>query len=251
MSIEIAIRSYRRADILSQKTLPYVLDGGVSPDQITLFVANDHEESRYRQQVGHLVDRYVQTGVGAREAFNGVIDHYGEGDRVLMLDDDLDAIVCKTGENSTKMVGDIPAMAREGFRFARRAGSPVWGVYPTHNAFFMRRGVDIGLRKLCHATLGFTVREGLPRIELSEMHEQEWSIKCWEAYGKVVRLAYYAPKTTAFRYSGGLQAHDRADMRKQCLDSLCERWPGLVSRDTHEASGMVDANLRQMPPTDV
>lgn len=37
----------------------------------------------------------------------------------------------------------------------------------------------------------------------------------------------------------------------RCFDRLCEQWPGLITRDTHEASGMVDAKLKQMPPITV
>lgn len=248
MTLQVAIRSYQREQLLAKKTLSYLQRAGISRQQITIFVASDSERRRYQSAVGSDVGCFVVTGVGAREAFNGVLDHYDAGEKVVMVDDDLECIVRKKTDKSWREVDDLQSACREGFRLASRVGAPVWGVYPTHNAMFMRHDVDIGLRKLPHAVVGLRVRDDLPRIELPELHEHEWSIKCWKKYGAVVRLAYLAPKTTPFAYDGGNQAMERKKVREQCQRKALQRWPDLLDPDTHSGSGMPDLKMPSLGP---
>ena len=47
----VAIPSYKRQEILVTKSLKTLIDGGVSPSQIYIFVANNEEKDNYEKHV--------------------------------------------------------------------------------------------------------------------------------------------------------------------------------------------------------
>ena len=47
----VAIPTYHRSDILEKKTLHTLLNGGILPSQIYIFVANEQEQKKYKDAI--------------------------------------------------------------------------------------------------------------------------------------------------------------------------------------------------------
>ena len=245
---QIAIPSYKRHEVLEKKTLKMLREGKVEASCITIFVVNKEEKDIYSKTIDEsLYDKIVVGEIGITNQRNFIKNYYDVGDYVVSLDDDLEYISHMHMNNTLCKVEDLDTFFNTNYELLLKTGLFLWGVYPVHNAFFMKANFQTrdDLRfiiGLCH---GFIVRED--RLLLSPYAESkediEQSILYYIKDGGVLRLEKYSAKTK-FHSKGGLgEFKDRLKPARNAAVYLMEQYPEFA-KVWFRKTGMAEVKLR-------
>ena len=254
MNFKVAIKTYKRTDVLKEKTLAMLAEAGIPDGEITLFVVSDSEEQAYREALAGRGYNYVQCGPGINNAVRAYRSHFPAGTWVLHVDDDIAALMKKSGENQLSQVTNLIEYVETMFEITEKNDSRMWGVYPVQNAFFMKEHVTMGLRFCCAVFQGF-ISDGGRDISLfpecGNKDDFELSIKLYLADGAVIRDEAVTVKTAYYTSNKGGTAGDGAELReKRHLDAanmLASRYPDHCSLVKKKGFGGLDIRLKRMP----
>lgn len=231
----VAVPSYQRADLLTRKTLPWLLAGGVPADRVTVFLhSTDPQIPAYRAALADSGVRVVATDTrGIRAQRAAILNHYPPGAPLAQADDDVTALAAVRSGRLTPLA-DVAGWLARMFTETASRDLWVWGVAPVANAFFLREGqVSEGL-KFCIGTVwGAFTRPGHPvHAGTAETKEDyEASLRAWWYDGGVVRADGVAPR--ADHYSPGGCEHLRSpDVEETSVRAIERAFPGLVRRNT-------------------
>ena len=94
INYKIAIPSYKRPEVIKQKTLKMLEEHNIPDSKITIFVADNEEYEIYKKSLNKRYEIVigVQT-IGEQRNF--IERYYKEGTQLVMFDDDLDGIFVK------------------------------------------------------------------------------------------------------------------------------------------------------------
>jgi len=256
MDYQIAIPSYKRAELLRDKTLVWLESKKVDPDRITVFVAGEEESDHYRYVLGH---KYrVVTGVLGKIQQQQFYHHYyPKGTPLLNMDDDVVRLRQRTADGKLEdWQGDLDALVELGFKTAKQVGATMWGINPVENGFFLHDHISVGLRYIiglfygCYA--GDPVFIGKDRIIEASGDDYESTIRSFIQNGSVVRFEYLCP-TTKYFAAGGIDAElktrgvaDRQTDHTRVLYEMEAHYPELCKVVT-KAGGI--KNIRLKPIT--
>ena len=94
MDYKIAIPSYKRPETIKNKTLKLLNSYNIEKNKITIFVANEKEEKIYTESLG--TEYKIVVGVPTiGKQRNFIEKYYKEGTKLMMFDDDIDAVMRK------------------------------------------------------------------------------------------------------------------------------------------------------------
>ena len=187
--IIFGIASYKRAD--NQRTIAYLDRLGVERQNIILAVQTAKDKAEYEaagiaQRVGRLVYR---EGKNVSDNRNTLLDSVPAGTRIVLLDDDINA-VCRLAGDKLKPIEtgeELYAMLKRGYALAARHRTVGFGLYPVKNAFFMSRGHSE--RNICIGTFFAIVNTDLRfDTECATKEDYEYCCKAIRRYGAFVRL---------------------------------------------------------------
>jgi len=165
MSYMVAIPSYKRVETLKNNTLNMLNKQNVPIKNIIIFVANKKEESIYK----HFLPQYkiVVGKKGLLSQLNFIRDYFREGEHIVRIDDDVEAIfqpihsktkfdngkINRKQLNKTILI-DLNHFIIEAFKIAVEKGFHLWGINQTSNPFFMTEGYSTDLRLIVGAFNG-------------------------------------------------------------------------------------------------
>ena len=244
MSYVVAIPSYNRADSITNKTLSYLLKGGVSPSKISIFVANKTQEKMYSLVVPVSIKIVIgKLGIANQRKF---ISHYYPVDTyIISMDDDVEELQMLRGDKLVS-VKNVDAFFKRAYSLLKKERRFIWGIYPVRNAFFMYNTLTTGLKFIIGVTFGYINRR-LKRLEPSSKSEgkedYEQSILYYKEDGGVLRFNNITHKTK-FNALGGLGI-DRQEMNKRAAEYLHEKYPDIVSI-FHRKNGMTEIRLARL-----
>lgn len=238
MDYQIAIPSYKRSELLKQKTIALLERYKVDKSKITVFVANEQEAAIYREALpDYQIVVAVKGLVSARVFYN---NYYAKDTRILNLDDDMAELKQRNAADKLEnYVGDFDDIVKLGFSICEQEGARLWGINPVSNGFFMSDCVTVGLRYICgnfHGSYaGDVVLVGEDRVHKESSGEDfETTLRSFVRYGSVVRIEYLCP-TTKYFASGGIDAElkdngipDRQTDHKAALYDIAARFPELA-----------------------
>ena len=249
MDYQIAIPSYKRTQLLKDKTLATLKRYGVDNSKITVFVANEDEHKHYEQVIGK--DYKIVVGViGLSRQRKFIHGYYAAGTRILFLDDDVADIRQKKGEGLEACQLSIDDIAAIGFGLCERHNAKLWGINAVANGFFLKDTATIGLKYICGIFFGCYAGDPVfvgPRNLHSSGEDFENTILSYKKYGAVVRIDWLCPLTKYFA-DGGIVAeladkgiNNRNLDHTRSLMDIAARHPDVAS--TYEKAGEV-TNLR-------
>ncbi len=204
----VAIPSYKRAELLVKKTLPFLARGGIKPNTIHIFVANVTEAKHYRDIVpvsmyGKIVAGKI--GIGPQRRF--IAKYFKAGTNVLSVDDDIDEL--RRPDSTRRRFVPIPGVhdfVKRAFERLHKLDLFMWGIYPVQNVFFMKDRVTTGLCFIVGTFYGFISRPSIkslwPTVSVKEDVEQ--SIRYHIHDGAVMRFDNVTVKTRYFNPVGGV-----------------------------------------------
>ena len=239
----IAIPTYNRSDILERKTLTTLLDGGIDPSQIYIFVANESEKKKYEEAIPSTKYHRIivgEKGIARQRIF--IKNYFKEGDYVVSIDDDIEGLFRLSGEKLTHMK-QVKPFFEHALEELRREKKYMWGVYPVRNPFFMKKKTFKGLSFVIGALHGYIVRHDKalnPSTKSEGKEDYEQSILYYLKDGGVLRFNDIAIKTK-FLAKGGL-GEDRFERNKLSANYLKKKYPDLVTI-FHRHNGMTEVRL--------
>jgi hypothetical protein len=207
MEYEIAIPSYRRAELLQKATLATLERLKVDPRRITIWVANEAEESDYRAVLG---DKYkIAIGVlGLVQQRRFYHQQYARDTRLVEICDDVFDIKIASGKSLLPYEETLDKVVEIAFGVCDKAGARMWGINPVSNPFFMDNTISIGLRLIYGTFFGSYAGDPVfveNRIsESSSAEDFENSLKSFVTYGSVVRIDNLTPISKLFTTPGGI-----------------------------------------------
>jgi len=223
------IPSYRRPFTVCRKTIKTLVDGGVSPTDIQVWVSDQYEREDYAKTLPEGVGLEVSAPT-LRASRNFIARYYPVGTRLVWCDDDLEELIYRDNDIEYHQVRDIPDLVSEGFEAADAVGARLWGVYPTDNPLFMFSRVQTGLLFCIGVFYGHTLRgDDADLVDIHDKDDYERSIKCYLADGSCVRLEYVGIRTKYYDLPGGMQEYrtDRSAQRSAII--ISRRYPKLAT----------------------
>jgi len=240
----IAVPSYRRAETICQKTLHLLLSTfKVSPSVVHVFVADSSERKKYQETLPKSVNIIVgKHGIGYQRCF--INDYFTEGTRIVSMDDDLMALLTKSGNKTIPFTGDFIGLVEAMFDLCDLHGVRYWGVPETNNGMFMNNQAVIGLRACAGAFSGEYAK--LPEVQSNLEHCEDYEkfLLHYLKFGGILRVNDLAPKQK-FQAAGGVVerlggASERVLVYHSIVKDLLKKYPNLVKpKDTNADYGQI------------
>lgn len=204
----IAIPTYKRPEILRDKTLAVLHAYDIEPKRIYIFVADKEEEEIYKKTLpeGHY-NKIVVAKKGLNNARNIINDYFPVGQQIVEADDDIRGFIefDESKPRHEKPLVSLKRAIERGFTEAKKQGARIWGVYPSANGFFMKDTITTDLKHIVGSFWGQINPGKEVRIHLQSKEDYERTIQFWEMDGVVVRFNNISPQTAYYKTPGGLQ----------------------------------------------
>jgi hypothetical protein len=242
----VAVPSYNRPDVISEKTLKTLKDGGVPKSAIHIFVANKAEEKLYETAVPkELYNKIVVGKIGISNQRKFIVKYFSEGKYVVSIDDDVERLEILRGEKLAHLK-DVDGFFKEAYKTMTKEKLYIWGIYPVRNPFFMKKGISTDLKFIIGTLYGFINRKICPSGKIKEKEDYELSIMHYLKDGGVLRYNNVTIKTK-FHAEGGLgKTDERFQANKEAGEYLSKKYPELVTI-FHRGNGMTEIKLARKP----
>ncbi|HEY7621715.1 MAG TPA: hypothetical protein VH834_18185 [Solirubrobacteraceae bacterium] len=245
MSWKVAVPTYDHAPLIGQQTLALIEQARVEHERVCLFVADEQERALYAAAVPAWEERLIVTAPGLMASRKLGHAYFAAGEQVVWMDDDVRGLYRLGADQELRPV-DLRAVAEEGFRAAARTGAHLWGIYPVHNAFFMRARIRADLSYIIGCFYGTVIRheeELHPRLG-DPKEDYERTLRYWQRDGVLARLDYICPATAYYRPGPKGDRLGRTVAVVEANIAAIERqWPAYVRRARTKRYGFPEMRL--------
>lgn len=243
----VAIPTYNRQDVLADKSLKTLIEGGVNKNKIYLFVANKEQYKLYENAIPkNMYNKIVIGKIGIANQRKFISKYFPEGQYIISMDDDVEEVLMLKGEKLVKLK-NLDNFFKEAYQLLKKERLFIWGVYPVKNPFFMYNTVTTDLRFIIGVLFGYINRHNKklePSIRSETKEDYEQTILYYKMDGGVMRFNNITPKTK-FNAPGGLGT-DRYERNKNAAIYLKEKYPDIVNRFERK-NGMPEIKLTKLP----
>jgi hypothetical protein len=201
---KIVIPSFKRVDVLQEKTLKYLRKTNVNLDNVYLFVANEQERIAYS---GLGLNNIVIGVEGIRNQRNFIRHYFQEGEKIFSLDDDIAGIYTAVSVKKLELVIDLHTLIIKGFELCDKIGTKLWGVSAVKNGLFMFGKKPTGdLRYIVGACFGQVIdKDQFLNQTIDDKGDYERSILYFIKFGSVIRFNNISIDTNYYKMRGGMQ----------------------------------------------
>jgi hypothetical protein len=248
IEVQFAVPSYNRWESVGEKTLDTLRRYGIARDDITIFVADEKQETLYREYVDpELYGKIVIAEPGIHKARNFIHKYYPEGTKVFSLDDDIKGFVKKLDDKTLIKAPCLKEMIEDGFKACEAHGAKTWGVYPVKNPMFMKNRISAGLKFLIGFSYGFiSLGEGCEELTLPVKEDYQWCVLRYLSEGCTVRLDGYTADTKVYAGAGGLQDDRTPEVSDAAAAYLIQEYPELIREKKNTKSGHREVSFRRI-----
>ena len=242
----IAIPSYKRAEILRDKTLATLQKYGIPAEQIYIFVADSEEEAEYKKILPEgSYKKLVVAKKGLNHARNAINSYFPVGKKIVEADDDVRGFIefDESKPRHEKPLTSLKNLIERGFAEAQKHGAKLWGLYPSANGFFMKNSVTTDLKHIVGSFWGQINPGNKVVIHLQSKEDYERTLQFWKKDGVVVRLNFASPQTAYYKTPGGLQLTRTKEKIEDEVAYLEKHYPGYIKRNPNRKTGFVEIRL--------
>jgi hypothetical protein len=267
MAFQIAVPSYKRANVLCERTLKLLASLSIPFQNISVFIIDDEDEiCSYKRHLHtanfddvNLICAHIDPGLHRMR--NYITQYYAEDTWILNMDDDIESIqylhidTTIDDVNKCQRYKLLPFDATSFMPWVQHAfadmeshGLRLFGVYPVKNGFFMKDlpAQTYDLRFCVGAFWGCINTKSLC-LTLEEKEDFERTLLFWEAYHGVLRFNNVTVATKYYKTEGGMQARGnnawrQAEAERSC-DILCKRYPNVCRLYTGKKNGIMEVRL--------
>jgi hypothetical protein len=250
MEYKIAIPSYKRAETLRDKTLVLLQKYNIPPELIYIFVADEEEKATYEKILPKYYKEIIVGAVGMRAIRNFIQNYFTEGEYIVNIDDDIQALENRMNDKKCEELKDLNALISDGFELCEKHGCSLWGTYPLVNAMFMHNDISFSLKYIIGAFWGvINTHDKNTYVTLDDKEDFERSIKFYIKDGAVVRFNGTGVLSAYYTEPGGMQVErDEQRVRRSGLQLLL-RYPMFCAvnkaRKKHFEIRLVDKTKRK------
>jgi hypothetical protein len=207
MNIKLVIPTFKR--LKAQDTLDYLEAIKFPKDMIYLFVQDKKEEVFHLKNNGHRVSKVVfGKANNLTEQLNNILSYFDKGDLIVKMDDDIKQLSYLQAGKLVKITdgGVLVSFFLHAFKTTMTNNTVIWGVYPVHNAFYMKDGYSTWA--LVMGTCMGIINNG-ERFDEHFILKQDYDLSCrvLKKYGKVVRFNSIASDGKHFDNPGGCKEY--------------------------------------------
>jgi hypothetical protein len=244
MDYKIAIPSYKRSETIKKKSLRILDEQNIDINRVTIFVADKDEEKIYKKSLGNKYK--IVVGVPTiGEQRNFIENYYNEGERVIMMDDDLDGIFLKN-ESKLKPINSLEEeFIIKGFDLCEEKNAKFFGLYAAANGYFMKYRVYKKLCYICGGIFGVIIEHD-PFLKRRTNHgeDYEYSIRQYIKNKIVIRFDYITIKSKFFKEEGGLQTIRTKKYIFDSINKIYSMFPDYCTMYIRKSSGNAELRLR-------
>jgi hypothetical protein len=236
--MRIVIPSFGRAPILRAKTLTMLEMQGFQRNEIDIWVSNPEQLELYKKEIpdGNF---FVSNTSGLVAKRNAITAHYEPGAELVCLDDDVGSVAALRPDFSLR------EFIHEAFAMCRIHNTPMWGVYPCGNTFFMKERWRVGFTFLVGAMWGIRNVRSV-HVEHSSCEDAERVVQVFKSHGRVLRYEGCGPVTKYFA-AGGINLSESRTLESEKADKalLYEAHRDLFSKFAPKKNGHWELTYRR------
>jgi hypothetical protein len=244
----VAIPTYNRYDVISQKTLSTLIDGHINKNKIYLFVANKSQYKLYEESVPKSMYKEIIIGkIGITNQRKFIAKYFPENQYIISIDDDVEEVLKLKGTDKLVQIKDLDAFFIDAYKLLKEEKLYLWGIYPVRNAFFMKPKITTELKFIIGVLFGYInrhIKKLEPSIRSETKEDYEQSILYYKMDGGVIRFNNITTKTK-FNAEGGLGTN-RFDRNKNAAEYLKKTYPEIITI-FHRDNGMTEVKFAKMP----
>jgi hypothetical protein len=219
----VAIPSYDRVDILKEKTLKLLLERGIKPEKIYIFVADKNEYEKYNKSLDkNTYNKIVIGKKGISYQRNFIIDYFDEGQYIIFMDDDISNIKKKKG-NKVFDLDDLDNFFKESYKKLIREKKYLWTTKNMYNPFYknlMKDEGEVGMVMFSGDFMGIINRKKMKikiTLEKGEGEQMELMLMYFKEDGGVIRFNNIIVISTKLTKGGKVKERGSVEIRKKDL----------------------------------
>jgi hypothetical protein len=244
----IAIPTYNRYNVISEKTLKTLYEGKINKNKIFLFVANREQYKLYEEHVSkNLYNKMIIGKLGITNQRIFISKYFPENQYIISMDDDIEEVSLLKGSDKLVKIKDLNSFFLEAYKMLKEEGLYIWGIYPVRNPFFMKKKISYDLKFIIGVMYGYINRHDkhlYPSTNSEAKEDYEMSILYYKKDGGVLRFNNINPKTK-YKAEGGLGT-DRFERNKLSANYLQKTYPDLITI-FHRNNGMTEVKISKKP----
>lgn len=178
VNYRIVIPSYKRPQILMDKTIKLLESHNIEPKNIDILIATPSEGKEYKlvlpKKYHKCIIYHYQSGIGAvRNFIQGYYKYETKVKYLVSIDDDIDKIL-----DWDQPIKDLDEFINDMFFETEVRKLRLWGVSAYHNTFFMKKELSTNLKYICGAFQGFIVDQNKHDIYTEFDHFEDFAFTC-------------------------------------------------------------------------
>jgi hypothetical protein len=244
---QIAIPSYRRHEILNQKTLTMLHSARIPWSRIHVFVADDEDHQLYRASLpkGIKIIKGVK-GITAQRQF--ISRFFPVGSHIVSIDDDVECVYRLVDNKLVPITQELDSFFKTAFTTCKTHNRYIWGVYPTANPFYMkaRNIISTDFKFILGTFYGYINRHD-PKLVPSVEEKEDFEVSALYALkdGGTLRFNDVCIKTRFHNPKGGLGAFEnRLEVNEKAAKTLVAKYPDMF-RIKVRKNGMYEVAVRR------
>ena len=201
MGYKIAIPSYRRSDNFIVQNL--LKEAKINDKDVYIFVSDNKDFTEYKKQLPQYNIIFEKPLNDLKEKHNFIVDYFSEGEKIVIIEDDIKDIVKKKGTKVEKFI-ELEKLFDIGFKECDKNACKLWGITPTDNGFYMGNTFGKCFKIIAGYIFGIIVDKKI-KVNISQKHDYERTILNKIYFGGVVRFDMFGQRSNSFTNKGGLQ----------------------------------------------
>lgn len=232
MNYKIAIPSYKRSDIIQEKTLNYLKECGIPSNIIDVFVANQEEYENYKKISPQTYNKLIIGQETLHKQRNYIRQYYPDGTHILNLDDDIEQLEILKNKTLHPISKNLNHIIKYGFQLLKKEKTKLLGIYAARNHFFMSNDYSKGLY-YCIGSCYWTINDKSHEIDvqLEDKEDYERSLKSYIKYKHIIRLNNITAKTGYYTTRGGMQETRTPKRIQESGKYLIKKYPKLCEQN--------------------
>lgn len=227
----IAIPSYKRTDILQEKTLNYLHECNIDPSCIDIFVANKDEYSTYKENIPQeLYDNLIIGKLGYHNVKNIMAEYYPKNAPIIHFDDDVKKLMKLSHKEGKEVLEDfyqLNELIKFSLKQLKKYNASLLGFSPVNSTMYMDNSISQGL----YFCIGnFYIHKNTKKFELKypDYTDFELCLKTYLTDKKVLRLNNIVAMTNYASTDGGTKTYRSFQMQKKISEDLIRRYPQYI-----------------------
>lgn len=221
---KVAVPSYKRSDVIMDKTLATLRRGGVAISDIYVFVVDGEKELYQAACPGYQIIVGLLGLVQQRAFIQGF---FSENDTIVMMDDDLTEIYRPIDSKTKEQISDLPGLFHLMKMRMLSEHVTICGVYPCNNLKFALGSPEVSnnFRYLVGAFYMIkNTRDPDMQPISSILEDRERTVLYYLKEKKCLRFNWIGIKTKYFG-KGGLESDDRITRHNAEAEALVKSFP--------------------------